>query len=1065
MKQLTTPKVLLAASISMLMHAAAAQTPFNENQEEMPSATLETIELVAKRDLLLTEISEEDVYDKNESSTYKDKEELERFMGESPADIFKGMIGVESGDARNSGAIDPNVRGIQGQGRVPVTIDGTEQAITVYRGYNGANNRNYIDPLLISNVKVSKGPSMEKGIRSSVGGAVTINTLNVDDVLRGGENFGFSIKGIVGNNATDANAIDYNSVDVIHAEDNDLYPVQDQYNPDLYEEGSYQRQSAEQLRDIFLNLSGELPRKSNLGIETSKVADNRSNPLSIGDKAVRIAMAGRSEIGGIKVDGLAAYTRRNRGNYYAGKHNSDDYRTDVDRNNRKTGDFTAYMADVYLPGREVPNTSNESDSYLLKGSIRPSDDQAIQLGYRHSETTYGDIMPSRVAGESIKGGLYDVTGRVPQWPLSNVEIDAANIKYRFDPKNNKWVDLTANLWQTESQINSNNSGGYPYFLVGPPSYSIFSNPDALTAYIDALTDRYGDRFPEVANCGQNPYNLYNPYTLCGQLSTLYGANTIKKADAYMQTHNDRVGISLSNTAQITDQLDATVSGNWQKEKLETDEIQDKAAFSFVALPRKGRREEWNIGTVLNWQPSDKWRVQAGLDYKEYWTFDDLVNEGRKEGKYPNKGQKLSGIKINYYEKANQTIQDAYQSYKNGDSSYYDYTNTFRNETGSYPNYGSAQGEVSDIEGGNEGTIYLKKDFVWQADDKGNLSRDSNIFFNGEAKANGWLPPAKLKEIGTSGVLKGSGGGIPIYEDSTVGDRLQSLQKVKDHALDPSLALSYKINDGARVYARYAQTTRMPSIYEATLGFSLLPGGFGEHVDDSSPVKPEKGTNFEIGYVQDLTPWLKDARHADFKLAFFNNRIDDVIDRNAEFKLQNFDHQTIQGLEVQSRYDNGDWFGDLSFTHNFKNEVCDAQYAMQEDPYYGQVPDCVKYGFNFGYLQNMGQPDWQTDLTLGKRLMDEKLTIGTRLHYHSGADKEMNVSNYGNSNEGVSIFNTPLDWSDVLTVDGFMNYKVNDNMFFELTGANLTDQYYIDPLSRSLMPAPGRSVTAKAEFKF
>ena len=30
-----------------------------------------------------------------------------------------------------SGALDPNVRGVQGQGRVPVTIDGTEQAITV----------------------------------------------------------------------------------------------------------------------------------------------------------------------------------------------------------------------------------------------------------------------------------------------------------------------------------------------------------------------------------------------------------------------------------------------------------------------------------------------------------------------------------------------------------------------------------------------------------------------------------------------------------------------------------------------------------------------------------------------------------------------------------------------------------------------------------------------------------------------------------------------------------------------------------------------------------------------
>jgi hemoglobin/transferrin/lactoferrin receptor protein len=37
-----------------------------------------------------------------------------------------------------------------------VTVDGTEQALTVWRGYNGANNRNYIDPNLISSIEVEK---------------------------------------------------------------------------------------------------------------------------------------------------------------------------------------------------------------------------------------------------------------------------------------------------------------------------------------------------------------------------------------------------------------------------------------------------------------------------------------------------------------------------------------------------------------------------------------------------------------------------------------------------------------------------------------------------------------------------------------------------------------------------------------------------------------------------------------------------------------------------------------------------------------------------------------------
>lgn len=73
------------------------------------------------------------------------------------------MVNVYSGDARNSGALDPNIRGIQGPGRVPLTIDGTEQALTVWRGYMGANNRNYIDPSLIGGMQVIKGPAMLRG--------------------------------------------------------------------------------------------------------------------------------------------------------------------------------------------------------------------------------------------------------------------------------------------------------------------------------------------------------------------------------------------------------------------------------------------------------------------------------------------------------------------------------------------------------------------------------------------------------------------------------------------------------------------------------------------------------------------------------------------------------------------------------------------------------------------------------------------------------------------------------------------------------------------------------------
>lgn len=49
-----------------------------------------------------------------------------------------------------------NIRGLQGQNRVPVIIDGGQQAIDVYRGYAGVQQRSYLDPDLISSVSIER---------------------------------------------------------------------------------------------------------------------------------------------------------------------------------------------------------------------------------------------------------------------------------------------------------------------------------------------------------------------------------------------------------------------------------------------------------------------------------------------------------------------------------------------------------------------------------------------------------------------------------------------------------------------------------------------------------------------------------------------------------------------------------------------------------------------------------------------------------------------------------------------------------------------------------------------
>ncbi len=69
------------------------------------------------------------------------RDEIEQFRGTSVGDIFQGIPGVLIGENRNSGGLDVNIRGMQGQGRVPVLVDGARQETTVYRGYSGVASR------------------------------------------------------------------------------------------------------------------------------------------------------------------------------------------------------------------------------------------------------------------------------------------------------------------------------------------------------------------------------------------------------------------------------------------------------------------------------------------------------------------------------------------------------------------------------------------------------------------------------------------------------------------------------------------------------------------------------------------------------------------------------------------------------------------------------------------------------------------------------------------------------------------------------------------------------------
>ncbi|HEX7783916.1 MAG TPA: TonB-dependent receptor [Sphingobium sp.] len=400
----------------------------------------------------------DEIYDRDISSTFANREEVERYKGINTADVLKGMVNVFSGDARNGGAIDPSIRGIQGPGRVPVIIDGTEQALTIWRGYNGAGNRSYIDPSLISGVQVLKGPVSTRGVNGSTGGAVVINTLDADDILKPGQTFGLEARLEGGNNSTKPRF------------------------PTLLTGQNYRTITG------FPGSSGVSGTPTypygdpSLKVSLRTPDDNES--FSAGDRAIRLAAAGR--VGDIDLFG--AYAFRERGNYFSGKTSAGYYSQEDLPINSDT--YVRKLGLNYEPGNEVPNTSSRLESWLLKGTWHIADDQYLQLGFRDSRTRFGEIMPSRIMSTG-SGYFGDV-----QWPESRVHAQAYNAEYKWQPES-RWIDLKANLWATHTVSDTYSAGGFP-------NSASAQNPIIIdSALANATNNRYGISASNQFNLSSN----------------------------------------------------------------------------------------------------------------------------------------------------------------------------------------------------------------------------------------------------------------------------------------------------------------------------------------------------------------------------------------------------------------------------------------------------------------------------------------------------------------------------------------------------------------------------------
>lgn len=338
--------------------------------------------------------------------------EIERFRGSSVGDIFQGTTGVLVGENRNSGGIDVNIRGMQGQGRVPVLVDGARQETTVYRGYAGVSSRSYIDPDLISDIEISKGPVMGVGGAGATGGVVSMRTIGVNDIVKPGEDWGIRLRGsAIGNSSSPPPAGTAAGLNGTGR----TYRI-DCAHPALCE--------------------GEHAFPDSFGSDEGM---SRPSLLDMRSWAGSLAVAKRFET----FDLVAAYSQRNQKSYYAG---SDGPVPEIEYQYRELPFYTEVTAlrdgVARFRGEErIVNSNNRSNTLLLKGNFYIGLEQTLELGYQRYDSEYGELMPSQLIWQD----------QIRQTSNSTVTADTYTSRYNWDPIDNDRINLDFNLWHTHTR--------------------------------------------------------------------------------------------------------------------------------------------------------------------------------------------------------------------------------------------------------------------------------------------------------------------------------------------------------------------------------------------------------------------------------------------------------------------------------------------------------------------------------------------------------------------------------------------------------------------------------------
>jgi len=186
---------LFLAPLAAIPAASVAQAQENSAPAVIPGES----DVVALDTITVTSGKTEDkAINDLAGSSVVTRRQIDLFQSSRVSDVLQGVPGVSVQETGTDPGQAVNIRGLQDFGRVNVLVDGARQDYQV--SGHGANGTFYLDPELISQVDVVRGPVSTVYGSGAIGGVVSFRTRNIDDILTPDEQYGAVQKVGVGTN-------------------------------------------------------------------------------------------------------------------------------------------------------------------------------------------------------------------------------------------------------------------------------------------------------------------------------------------------------------------------------------------------------------------------------------------------------------------------------------------------------------------------------------------------------------------------------------------------------------------------------------------------------------------------------------------------------------------------------------------------------------------------------------------------------------------------------------------------------------------------------------------------